>query len=407
MAKDKSTFFTTKEEHPWSRTKDSLLGCYLKPFFDKTYGYSPDGYVYVDAFAGPGEYDDGSVGSPIIAIQRLLSSSRSSRRKCNTQFIFAEARAKDRERLTAVANRARGNVNHVLPPLICNSFEEAITVAQSARPRRGKKPSTVFYYVDPYGVKDLRLDLLCQSPNPGYTEVLVNFNTVGFMRDGAEALRLAFELPAGVKVLDQGFDGDVPMTERIERLNACIGSDGWQSILQRNDIDYWERERLIGQLFCDSAKKHYKYVTNMPIKNMAHMRDKNGEVKYRLIHMTNSADGCILMNDNMLKRNEDDQVIQAQLFMVDIDSHEIDSEAIANDVAIAIERMPRGRSVSMGSFAAAIINGYGVFDKASSLLKTYLGPYLDSGILVRDDYYTPKTHKPSKSFGYKKKVHKP
>lgn len=395
----------------WSKrekTKDSLLGCYLKPFFEKTYGYSKDGYVYVDAFAGPGEYEDGGVGSPIIAIQQLLATSRKSGRyKCCTQFVFGEARARDRERLALAVDKASANVRHILPHVICNSFEEAMAAAQTAQPRSGRKPSTVFYYVDPYGVKDLRLDLLCQSPNPGFTEVLVNFNSVGFMRDGAEALRLALDLPAGVKVLDQGFDDGVPTTERIKRLDACIGSNEWQDILRRTDISYWERERLIGQLFCENARKNYRYVTNMPIKNMSHMRGKNGEVKYRLVHMTNSVDGCILMNDNMIKRNDDNQVNQAQLFKVDVDSHEIDSDAITDDLTATIERLPRNRSVQMGAFAAVIINRYGVFDRASALLKTYLGPFFDSGALVRDEFYTKKTHKPSKSFDWKKKVHRP
>ena len=80
MAKDKSAFFTTKDEHPWSKTKDSLLDCYLKPFFDKTYVHSQDGYVYVDAFAGSGEYESGEYGSPVLAMQRLQATARGKRK---------------------------------------------------------------------------------------------------------------------------------------------------------------------------------------------------------------------------------------------------------------------------------------------------------------------------------------
>lgn len=406
MAKDKGTFFNTKDKHPWSKTKDSLLGCYLKPFFDKTYGYSQDGYVYVDAFAGPGKYGNGEYGSPILAIQRLLATARGRRAKCCTQFVFAEANSESRLQLETEVAKACGNVNYLLQPLIFQSFEEAMATAQQSKPRGPRKPSTVFYYVDPYGVKDLRLDLLCESPNPAHTEVLVNFNTIGFMRDGADALRVALDLPAGVSVFDCGFEDDVPSTERVRRLNACIGSEGWQDILTQHGVDYWERERLIGKLFCDNARRSYRYVTNMPIKDMTRMVGKGGEVKYRLVHMTNNADGCVLMNDNMLKRNNDEQVRQQALFKVDVDQRDVDGAAIEKDLEDAIGSIPTGVSVNMGRFAAEIINAYGVFDSANALLKAYLSPLLDKGLLVRDVPYT-KTHRPKKSFSIRDKVHRP
>ena len=282
-----------------------------------------------------------------------------------------------------------------------------MAAAQQSKPWTSRKPSTVFYYVDPYGVKDLRLDLLCKSPNPDHTEVLVNFNTIGFMRDGAAALRIALDLPAGVRVVDCGFEDDVPTTERIQRLNACIGSESWQDILTQHGLDYWEREKRIGKLFCDNARRNYRYVTNMPIKDMTRMVDKGGEVKYRLVHMTNNADGCVLMNDNMLKRNNDEQVRQQVLFKVDVDQCDVDNIAIEEDLEDAIAGIPIGVSVNMGIFAAAIINAYGVFDSANTLLKTYLGPLLDRGLLVRDEPYTEKTRKLKKSFGIKDKVHRP
>jgi hypothetical protein len=143
----------------------------------------------------------------------------------------------------------------------------------------------------------------------------------------------------------------------------------------------------------------------MPIKDMTRMVNKGGEIKYRLVHMTNSIDGCLLMNDNMLKRNNDEQVIQHELFKVDVDHRDVDSAAIVQDIQAAIESLPAGRSVKMGVFAAGIINAYGVFDRTTVLLKTYLGPFLDSGAIVRDKPFTP-THKPSQSFNPKERVHR-
>lgn len=405
MARDKSEFFESKAAHPWSKTKDSLLGHYLRPFFTKTYRLSVNGYIYVDAFAGPGKYADGSVGSPILAMQQFLGIANCYKSKRAVQFAFGEADKKSRTKLKEVADKTAGNVGYVLPVRICESSADALNLAQKLRPRRNCKPATIFYYADPYGVKDLRLELLCQSPNPKHTEALVNFNTIGFMRDGYDALRIACDLPKGVKVIDQPFDDNVPTTERIERLNACIGSDEWQQILRDNSLGYWERERQVGRLFCDNARKRYSYVTNMAIRDMSHMINEGGEIKYRLIHMTNNVDGCLLMNDDMLKRNNDEQVRQGTLFKVDIDRQDVDSSAIQRDLSNLIATMPEGRSVEMGIFAAEIINAYGVFDKVNALLRTYLKPYLDNGILVREQPLT-STGRVCTSFNPKNKVKK-
>ena len=64
----------------------------------------------------------------------------------------------------------------------------------------------MFYYVDPFGVKDLRMDCLLRSPNPRHTEALVNFNSIGFLRDACAALKVRLELPQDVEVFDAGFE---------------------------------------------------------------------------------------------------------------------------------------------------------------------------------------------------------
>lgn len=403
LAKNNSDFFDKKNKHPWSGTKDSLLGCYLKPFFDKTYHASRDGYVYVDAFAGPGKYLDGSEGSPLIAIQRLQATASGNRSKCPIQFIFGESDSGHRATLAGTVKNAVGDGRYILPVKICDSSSEALQAAQAAQPKHGVRPSTVFYYVDPYGVKDICLDALCKSPNPSHTEALVNFNTVGFMRDGYDALRLAMNLPKGVRVNDQAFSDQVTLTERIQRLNRCIGSDGWQDILRDEKCGYWEKERKIGELFCENAHSFYDFVTNMPIRDVSRKMSEGGEIKYRLIHMTNSSDGCILMNDNMLKRNSDEQVLQERLFKVDVDFRDVDPATIHGDMEDLISTMPKGQSVRMGLFAAKIIDEYGVFDRANALLRTYLKPFLDSGVLIRKQQLT-KTGKPCKSFDPKNVV---
>lgn len=65
MSKDSKEFFVKKNE--WSVIKDELLACYLKPYFSKILTTKKP-VNYVDCFAGKGKFDDGSKGSPLIAL---------------------------------------------------------------------------------------------------------------------------------------------------------------------------------------------------------------------------------------------------------------------------------------------------------------------------------------------------
>jgi three-Cys-motif partner protein len=63
------SFFETKQ--PAAVLKHELLRRYLRVYVQKTGSTSKDGRVaYLDAYAGPGFYDDGSAGSPAIAVER-------------------------------------------------------------------------------------------------------------------------------------------------------------------------------------------------------------------------------------------------------------------------------------------------------------------------------------------------
>lgn len=398
MAKNQRDYFTDK--HPWSQTKDALLGCYLTPFFQKVYRSSRDGIVYVDAFAGAGKFEDGEPGSPLIALSKVQAIARTQKIKRPIQFIFAEARQELRTALLDNFHEARGNSRYIKNPIVCNDYAGAMQTALTATCAGAKRPSTVFYYVDPFGIKDLRMSYLLQSPNPQHTEVLVNFNSGGFLRAACAVQKVKLDLPQGVEVFDAGFGANVQDEERCLRLTQCVGSDGWIEIirlLQEKRYDFWVAEYEIAKLFCRNASSAYRYVTNMPIKDMTQRVESGGLVKYRLIHMTNNADGCVLMNDNMLKRNETFQVPQPGLFTVDVDGRNVQSDSVARCLDEAVARLSINESIKMSEIAAAVISGCGVFERSSRLLKENVGPLLENGVLERVEKFT-ETGRPKQSF---------
>ena len=406
MAKDQANYFLKK--HPWSETKDYLLACYLTPYFTKVYQPSRDGILYIDAFAGAGSFADGSKGSPLIALSKYFAIARKRRSKTPIQFIISESDRESREHLESVFNETRGTSGYIKPPIIVPCCEDAVTRAQQISICRGRKPSTVFYYVDPFGVKDLQLDYLMHSPNILHTEALVNFNSFGLFRDACAAMRVSFSLPDEVELPDNGPADYSRNNGRVERLNGCIGSDDWKEVVVRykaGQIDAWQAEYALSELFCNNARSSYKYVTNMPIKDMTKRVNVGGLVKYRMIHMTNSPDGCVLMNDDMIKRNQDRQCKQLGLFAVDVDGHNVETAVIATKANELVRRMPFNQNVKMVDIAAALISECGVFDKSNSILKTYIGPMIEEGVLERAVKFTPKG-KPKKSFALKDEVYR-
>lgn len=60
------------EKKPWSRYKDLILDYYLEPYLAKVAKLRRP-ILIVDCFAGPGRFDDGERGSPLIISHRLQS----------------------------------------------------------------------------------------------------------------------------------------------------------------------------------------------------------------------------------------------------------------------------------------------------------------------------------------------
>lgn len=392
MAKDQSDYFD--EKHIWSRTKDSILGCYLTPFFQKVMTASPNGIVYVDGFAGEGRFESGEPGSPLIAMQKFREAHRRSRPKPPVQFVFAEAKRSARTQLEANARQEAGSYGFFRDEYVCvvPNFDEAIKQANDTHLKGNATPSTYFYYVDPYGIKDLRLEALSASPVMDHTESLVNFCSVGFIRDACAALKIAAQIPDEAIDFSEEFPDDMPSTERMERLTAALGTDCWVDLVRRlgnKEIGFWEAEREATDMFCAGASKSYRYVTNMPIKDMSKKVNAGGLLKYRLVHMTNYHDGCILMNDNMLKRNRELQTSNNSLFLLDVDGAIVEAGEVRQSMRESVMSHDIGEKVTMWELLAPVVARHGVFLGSTDLLKTCLGPLIDDGLVEREQKHTP------------------
>lgn len=289
MAKKNDDFFKVKK--PWSKVKDELLGCYLKPYIQKIL-HTRQPIVYVDCFAGKGKFEDGNPGSPIIALnimKECLGQTKIS--NCSIRPFFIDMSYADDLRINLADY---GKVN-----IISGRYEnviEKILEYQSG--------CNVFLYIDPYGIKALDFQLF-KSFSTKYKfnsiELLINMNSFGFIREGCRVLGVPFE---NSDIFDDLIEYESTKLEANEKsiniLNKIAGGDYWQSIIKdknRKKLSVYEAEAKFAEQYCNRLRQNYKYVLNMPIKI------KRGQIpKYRMIHATNHVEGCLLMVDNICGR---------------------------------------------------------------------------------------------------------
>jgi three-Cys-motif partner protein len=273
-------FFVQKRE--WSRLKDEILGTYLVPYLAKL-ARARRPIVVVDAFAGKGRFDDAEPGSPIIIAEAILHT-REANPVTRIQGLFVEKKYY-RELAGNVAAYADCRV---LP----GTYEEHVQALAKAVER----DTSVLLFVDPYGVKSLDFGYFraLAERRLGSLELILNFNTFGFLREGCRLLGI------------EGFDCDLDSTDyeddpdsrnSIERMNAVAGGDYWQGFLQEYHArghDIRPAERAFTQEYLGRLSGLFKHVVSIPVQ------EKRSHLpKYRLFFGTQHPDGLILMADKM------------------------------------------------------------------------------------------------------------
>jgi three-Cys-motif partner protein len=171
------------DEH--TKAKHTILDKYLKAWFP-ILSSSPisDRLVYIDGFAGPGEYKGGEPGSPIIALKAALDHKLKDGLK-NIDFWFIESKE---DRCDYLKNKiaSLGNLpSNFNVKATCGKFEEELGKILEALEREGASLDPTFCFVDPFGYTETGgpkiLGRILKFPK---CEVLLTY-MVGFMDRGA------------------------------------------------------------------------------------------------------------------------------------------------------------------------------------------------------------------------------
>lgn len=269
MTKYTDDFFNGKRS--WSFIKDKVLEGYMAPYIAKVARIGQR-IVLIDGYAGPGIFEDGKIGSPIImcrAAERYASG--------RYRAIFLNISQGYHDKLDIAVNQEGysrsvqtliGDTNQLLPKI----FDTL------------KQESTLLY-LDPFGPSGCNFDLLKPFLNRKQysTEIILILH-----------MPIMHRLASYQAVKDGR--GDEPLIQSYHRtLTKVFGDSLWKDILLR-DMDADIKEQLLVTAYCAKLEQYMPYTGFCPVQERTDRR-----IKYFMVFASRHPDTLILMNDNMLK----------------------------------------------------------------------------------------------------------
>jgi three-Cys-motif partner protein len=266
----KSTFFDAKL--PPAELKHGILNRYPRIFLAKTGSRVAGGrVVFLDGYAGRGEYGDGQPGSPLVLMQHAKISSRN--RKITGLFVESN-RENLRHLRQALAVHAEGLDYEIFGEDLSQALPAVLKRAQGA---------PLFAFLDPFGsaiAADEIAKILGRAAGRSWppTEVLLHFSVSAVSRyGGALRQRQASGLSS---------DDDA----KLSRVDKFLGGSGWRKdFIEASDKSSAGRAALkVAERFSEHMRKRTGFDA-VPMRVYA--STTSNVPKYVLLLFTRSAHG--------------------------------------------------------------------------------------------------------------------
>ncbi|CAN5272873.1 hypothetical protein BH11ACT5_BH11ACT5_18480 [soil metagenome] len=260
---------------PHTKAKHQMLDTYLKGWYPRLAKFNGR-VLYFDGFAGRGKYEDGSIGSPLIALQLLLQHTYlPNMAHRDFVFIFVEAVPENaeslRNELASFEAEIGGYPSYVKVHVVETTFEDSARSLAAQLRSEKKQLAPTFALIDPFGYSGLPMDVIAELFEAQRSEVFVNFMVGHVMRfierDGQE-----------------------------EAISGLFGMDS-KDVMSGYKPGDDKRVEYLRDVYCQQlkAKAGFEYVRSFAMKN------SSGNVSYYLVHGTRHREGVKLMKAAMWK----------------------------------------------------------------------------------------------------------
>ena len=257
MADKQSTIWPLS---PHTAAKHRILKNYLGAWFPKLQWSKR--VVFVDGFAGPGEYSGGEPGSPIVALDAAVGHKRDLS-DCELIYIFVE---EDKGRFDNLSKLIDGMEPPAHVRIETRHGEFVDVVDELIEALEGKELAPAFVMIDPFGPKGLPLEtlaLLAQFPR---SELLVS---------------LMYE-PITRFLSHPNFEN---------HLDAMYGTPRWRDAQPLGTAD---RKTFLRELYAEQLSS-----IGMQYVRSFELIDDGGRTEYFLVYGTHHIDGLKAMKAAM------------------------------------------------------------------------------------------------------------
>jgi spore photoproduct lyase len=268
MIKDSASEKWEYREH--TRVKHILLGKYLTAWI-RILGKWNKRICYFDGFAGRGEYSDGALGSPVIA---LKSADKLSKYFGEFVCVLIEKNKNNFANLEKVLEQEKPNIENWQKISIVKENDEFANVIDGIFKYLEKEKGTLvpsFFFVDPFGFSGIPFRIIEQILSNPKTEVFFTF----MVRDIARFMKLP---------------------ELENTFNELLGTDRWKSILSSSQ----KPEIALIDLYREQLHDLLKVKYSWPFRVCMSARV---QTLYYLLHVTNNYKGHSIMKGIMYNQS--------------------------------------------------------------------------------------------------------
>ncbi|MBO4248395.1 three-Cys-motif partner protein TcmP [Halomicrobium sp. IBSBa] len=262
--------------------KHRILSLYLNPWIKKVSTVESE-LLFVDGFAGPGRYPDGSRGSPLIAMDmadKMLSGTYGIDERLNSfDCIFVEYNPENFDKLQkSVREKEKKIDDRINPKCIPGKFEKWATAFIDNHRYKSPPPSLIF--IDPFGYGNIPFELISDLYQ---------------LRD--QSLELLITFMAGKMAQ---WMGDPSHQKAI---TAALGTNEWQNLVTP-DLGKDERAEQFSSFYQHQLKHEADAKFTMPFEMV---EETKRQVCYYLIHVTNHWQGLKVMKETMFNAGAEDE----------------------------------------------------------------------------------------------------